>query len=90
MDRNVMAAISCGDISVFLTRRDSAPSTLVWNVDDADALLAQLEEHGVTPIDAIATRPWGMREFTIEDPWGNRMRIGHVDESQADYSEFSV
>lgn len=28
----------------------------------------------VTP---IADQPWGMREFTLTDPFGNHIRIGH-------------
>ena len=28
------------------------------------------------PVTAIADMPWGMREFTLTDPSGNRLRIG--------------
>ena len=30
--------------------------------------------HPVTPLE---TMPWGMREFSVTDPSGNRLRIGH-------------
>jgi uncharacterized glyoxalase superfamily protein PhnB len=44
-------------------------------VDDADAWHARLTaaELDVTPIDDM---PWGMREFTLHDPFGNSIRIG--------------
>jgi uncharacterized glyoxalase superfamily protein PhnB len=44
-------------------------------VDDADAWHARLASAGldVTP---IADMPWGMREFTLLDPFGNSIRIG--------------
>jgi hypothetical protein len=40
-------------------------------------------------VEEIETRPCGMREFVVEDLDGHRIRIGHVDESLADYSRFS-
>jgi len=46
-------------------------------VGDADALLAIYRERGVKIVDEIASHPWGMREFTIEDNNGHRFRIGH-------------
>lgn len=89
VDREVLAAISTGEVSVFLQRAERpSPTTLIWNVPSADEVLKILEDAGVTVLDPIATRSWGMREFTIADPWGNRFRIGHVDESEADYSAF--
>lgn len=34
-------------------------------------------EAGVPRMTAPRNEPWGMREFTIVDPSGNRLRIGH-------------
>jgi len=36
-----------------------------------DAYYARVGEQGVTVVDPIADRPWGQREFTIQDPQGN-------------------
>lgn len=47
-------------------------------VDDVNALHAELEERGVKSLDAIADRPWGMREFSITTPDGHRMRVGQA------------
>ena len=51
-----------------------------WNfvrVANADELLAQYRESGARIVEEIASHPWGMREFTIEDENGHRFRIGH-------------
>jgi hypothetical protein len=45
-------------------------------VIDADAWHARLSEHQL-PVSAIENMPWGMREFTLSDPSGNRLRIGN-------------
>lgn len=56
----------------------------VWNTSDADKVHEEYKASGATIVEDIETRPWGTREFVIEDPDGNRMRIGHVDESNSD------
>jgi predicted enzyme related to lactoylglutathione lyase len=45
-------------------------------VRDADGWHARLRALGsdVTP---VVDEPWGMREFALTDPSGNRLRIGH-------------
>ena len=49
-------------------------------VRDADAWHARMVEAGL-PVTALADQPWGMREFALTDPSGNRVRIGRgVDE----------
>jgi uncharacterized glyoxalase superfamily protein PhnB len=39
-------------------------------VEDVDAVRAELEEHGVTVISGPADRDWGMRTLTFADPDG--------------------
>jgi uncharacterized glyoxalase superfamily protein PhnB len=46
-------------------------------VDDPDAWHARLTENGL-PVSAIGDTPWGMREFTLTDPFGNNVRIGRA------------
>ena len=41
----------------------------------AEAWHARLAGAGL-PVTPMADRPWGMREFTLTDPSGNRVRIG--------------
>jgi uncharacterized glyoxalase superfamily protein PhnB len=44
-------------------------------VPDSDDWHARLAAAGL-PVSAIEDMPWGMREFTLTDPSGNRVRIG--------------
>ena len=43
--------------------------------NDADAWHARMAAAGLD-VTSIADQPWGMREFTLTDPFGNRIRIG--------------
>ena len=42
---------------------------------DAEAWHARMSDAGL-PVTELADQPWGMREFTLTDPWGNHVRIG--------------
>ena len=42
----------------------------VW-VEDADAVCARLEEHGVALLNGPADRPWGKRTAAFADPAGH-------------------
>ncbi|MEM8883132.1 MAG: VOC family protein [Planctomycetota bacterium] len=90
-DEDRFAAVSGGVITLFLEHAPNGPRgvSVVLNVEDADAVHARYVQEGVKIVDPIETRWWGMREFTAEDLDGNRLRIGHVDESAADYSSIS-
>lgn len=51
-------------------------------VVDADRLHAELSPlglpvEGIPRLTAPRDEPWGMREFTIVDPSGNLLRVGH-------------
>jgi catechol 2,3-dioxygenase-like lactoylglutathione lyase family enzyme len=43
--------------------------------NDADSWHARMSASGL-PVTPIDDQPWGMREFTLSDPSGNRVRIG--------------
>ena len=43
---------------------------------DAETWHARMLAGGL-PVTPIADQPWGMREFTLTDPSGNQVRIGH-------------
>jgi uncharacterized glyoxalase superfamily protein PhnB len=45
-------------------------------VGDADAWHARVDAAGI-PVEPVEDQPWGMREFTLTDPFGNHIRIGH-------------
>jgi catechol 2,3-dioxygenase-like lactoylglutathione lyase family enzyme len=45
-------------------------------VDDVDSYYEEVVAKGVTIRSPIATKPWNMREFTVESPEGHRLTIG--------------
>jgi catechol 2,3-dioxygenase-like lactoylglutathione lyase family enzyme len=53
-----------------------------WRVKDADRLhhefaVLNLPSEGIPRMSAPVDEPWGMREFTLVDPSGNLVRVGH-------------
>ena len=53
-----------------------------WRVRDADQVYEaiaklNLPSEGIPRLTAPVDQPWGMREFTLVDPSGNLVRIGH-------------
>lgn len=71
----------------FFTHRELRPaesSAMCYiRVSDAQDLynafaLAKLPGKGIPRQDALADKPWGMREFAIVDPDGNLLRVGQT------------
>ena len=85
------AILRRGDLSMhFFSFKEIVPgqnyAQCYWRVNDVDALYAEFETagllgSGIPRLDALANRPWGMREFSIIDPSGNLVRIGRQIES---------
>ncbi len=46
-----------------------------WHVQDVDAWHSAWTTVGVD-VGAVEDQPWGMREFLVVDPSGNRLRVG--------------
>jgi uncharacterized glyoxalase superfamily protein PhnB len=44
---------------------------------DVDGWHSRMSTAGL-PVTAIRDEPWGMHEFTLTDPNGNRIRVGHA------------
>ena len=80
------ASMVRGDLTMhFFAFKDLSPhenyAQCYWRVKDADALHAEyaalgLPASGVPRLDAVESKPWGMREFAIVDPSGNLVRVG--------------
>ena len=76
-----------GNLVVHLEpREDLVPATnrtsCYWRVADADTLYHEfaslgLPSEGVPSLSEPFDEPWGMREFTLKDPAGNLIRVGH-------------
>jgi catechol 2,3-dioxygenase-like lactoylglutathione lyase family enzyme len=75
------AAVRSAGAQIYLCRSPTLapppPATCCVTVDDADRCHALYRERGARIVEPIATKPWGIREFTLVDPDGHRFRIGH-------------
>jgi uncharacterized glyoxalase superfamily protein PhnB len=49
------------------------PSVVYCHIEDAAAYYLDLKSRGLTVALELKERPWGMRDFRIEDPFGNRL-----------------
>jgi hypothetical protein len=58
-------------------------------VPDPDGWHFRLAADGL-PVTALEDQPWGMREFTLTDPSGNNVRIGHSAVPRRPISAFCV
>lgn len=72
-------AVYNGVTEIFFSREEGeiTPSWTYVRVEDADVVLAGYRARGARIVEEIASHPWGMREFTLEDNNGHRFRIGH-------------
>jgi uncharacterized glyoxalase superfamily protein PhnB len=50
---------------------------LTINVDDVDAVCAELARRGVTLLNGPVDRPWGVRTAAFRDPDGHVWEIAH-------------
>jgi len=62
-----------------------------WRVRDADRFYQELAalnlpSEGIPRLTAPVDQPWGMREFTLVDPSGNLVRVGHDLDADAAYA----
>ncbi len=77
--KNDYGAVQKGDTQIYLTRVDEPepPVCCCVDVEDADAAYEVCRSKGANIVSEIETKPWGMREFTLQDPDGHLFRIGH-------------
>jgi uncharacterized glyoxalase superfamily protein PhnB len=52
-------------------RGKPGPNSIYIEAADLDDLYQRCQDQGIRIVDPIGARPWGQREFTIEDPVGN-------------------
>jgi catechol 2,3-dioxygenase-like lactoylglutathione lyase family enzyme len=61
----------------FSTAEDArTPGEAFVHVPDAGRLWKRLRSEGVTGLGPVEDQPWGLREFVLTDPDGNRLRVG--------------
>ena len=72
-------AVYNGRTEIFFVREEGEinPACSFVRVENADDVMAVYRERGVKIVEELASHPYGMREFSIEDNNGHRFRIGH-------------
>ena len=74
-----IGAVSRGDCSVFFREvaQKQLPSTFWVFCEDLDATQADLAERGANITDELELKPWGLRQFTVEDHCANKFYFFH-------------
>jgi len=73
-DGKDVGAVSRGDVAIFFRRRSRPFEPAVHWVfaADIDAVYAELRSWGAQIVEPLERKPWGLRQFTVEDLDGNR------------------
>jgi predicted enzyme related to lactoylglutathione lyase len=74
-----IGAVSRGNVAIFFRRRTPPFEPAVHWVfaEDIDATYDELKSLGARIIDPLERKPWGLRQFTVEDLDGNRFYLHH-------------
>ncbi|MGD1933785.1 MAG: VOC family protein [Candidatus Phaeomarinobacter sp.] len=74
-----IGAVSHGDCAIFFreSSEESRPGVFWIFSEDVDDAHTTLTELGADIVEALADTPWGTRQFTIRDVYGNIFYIFH-------------
>jgi uncharacterized glyoxalase superfamily protein PhnB len=74
-----IGSVSRGDVAIFFRRRELPFEPAVHWVfaEDVDATYQELKSSGANIVDPLEEKPWGLRQFTVEDLDGNRFYFHH-------------
>ena len=74
-----LGAVSHGDCAIFFRRTAGPihPGTFWIFSEDVDVAYQDLKKRGANIVDDIEDKPWGLRQFTVEDRDGNVFYIHH-------------
>ena len=71
------AGVAKQDVEIHLDAEPAGappgPSVVYCHMDDASAYFRELKANGVDFLFELEDRSWGMRDFRVEDPFGNRL-----------------
>ena len=74
-----IGAVSRGNVAIFF-RKKTPPfeSAVHWVfAEDIDATYNELKSSGAKIVEPLEKKPWGLRQFTVEDLDGNRFYFHH-------------
>ena len=74
-----IGAVSRGNVAIFFRKKTQPFEAAVHWVyaDDIDATYDELKSSGANIGEPIENKPWGLRQFTVEDLVGNRFYFHH-------------
>jgi predicted enzyme related to lactoylglutathione lyase len=74
-----IGAVSRGKVAIFFRKRTPPFEAAVHWVfaDDIDGTYDELRSSGAKIVEPLETKPWGLRQFTVEDLDGNRFYFHH-------------
>jgi uncharacterized glyoxalase superfamily protein PhnB len=74
-----IGAVSRGESVIFFrrTKPPFAPAVHWVFAEDVDASYAELTSSGANIVDPLEKKPWGLRQFTVDDLDGNRFYFHH-------------
>jgi predicted enzyme related to lactoylglutathione lyase len=74
-----IGAVSRGHAAIFFRKRNPPfePAVLWVFAEDIDATYNELRSSGSNVVEPLQTKPWGLRQFTVEDLDGNRFYFHH-------------
>jgi predicted enzyme related to lactoylglutathione lyase len=74
-----IGAVSRGNATVFFRRTPPPFEPAVhWGfAEDIDATYCELKSLGAIIVEPLENKPWGLRQFTVEDIDGNRFYFHH-------------
>jgi len=74
-----IGAVSRGEAAIFLRKRSPPFEPAVHWVfaEDVDATYEELKSFGAKIVEPLEEKPWGLRQFTVEDLDGNRFYFHH-------------
>ena len=74
-----IGAVSRNDFAIFFRRRGPPfePAVHWIFAPDIDATYDELKSSGANIVEPLEKKPWGLRQFTLEDLDGNRFYIHH-------------
>ena len=74
-----IGAVSRGNVAIFF-RKTTPPfeAAVHWVfAEDIDATYNELKSLGANIVEPLEKKPWGLRQFTVEDIDGNRFYFHH-------------
>ena len=74
-----IGAVNCGECAIFFRQstEESGRSTFWIFAEDIDATYADLTRRGASITEPIRNTSWGMRQFTVQDCFGNVFYFHH-------------